>query len=153
MTENDARRIQALAEARTWLNTPFRHQGRRKGSGVDCIGLVLVAARAVGALTPEQEAEIPNYGRLPFQNSLMKYMDRHLLRIREEHIKPLDIALIQICGRPMHVALLTDYGLHGEARAPFGLLHAMADIGRVSEQRYEPLNWTVRQFYRLPGLD
>ena len=30
-----------VAEARTWLDTPYLHQGRRKGHGVDCLGLVI----------------------------------------------------------------------------------------------------------------
>ena len=29
-----------LAEARSWLGTPYRHQGGRKGVGCDCLGLV-----------------------------------------------------------------------------------------------------------------
>jgi hypothetical protein len=37
-----------VAEARRWLGTPFRHQGRIRGEGVDCIGLVLEPARALG---------------------------------------------------------------------------------------------------------
>jgi cell wall-associated NlpC family hydrolase len=29
-----------IAEAMTWLGTPYRHQGSRKGVGCDCLGLV-----------------------------------------------------------------------------------------------------------------
>ena len=29
-----------VAEASTWLGTPYRHQGSRKGVGCDCLGLV-----------------------------------------------------------------------------------------------------------------
>lgn len=28
--------LQAVAEAITWLGTPYHHQGRVKGVGVDC---------------------------------------------------------------------------------------------------------------------
>lgn len=33
-------RGRVLAEARTWLGTPYRHQAGRKGVGADCLGLV-----------------------------------------------------------------------------------------------------------------
>jgi hypothetical protein len=36
-----------LREARTWLDTPFCHQGRKKGVGVDCLGVLVGVARAL----------------------------------------------------------------------------------------------------------
>ncbi len=36
-----------LAEAMTWVGTPYRHQGRRKGVGCDCSGLVLGVWQAI----------------------------------------------------------------------------------------------------------
>lgn len=43
-----------VAEAMTWAGTPYRHQGRTKGVGCDCIGLVLGVWRAVHGAVPEQ---------------------------------------------------------------------------------------------------
>ncbi len=37
-----------LEQARTWIGTPYHHAGRSKGAGVDCIGLVVGAARELG---------------------------------------------------------------------------------------------------------
>ena len=42
-----------MAEALSWLGTPYRHQGRKKGVGCDCIGLVLGVWRAVYGAAPE----------------------------------------------------------------------------------------------------
>ena len=42
-----------VAETLTWLGTPYRHQGRCKGVGCDCIGLVLGVWRAVYGSAPE----------------------------------------------------------------------------------------------------
>lgn len=36
-----------VAEAMSWLGTPYRHQGFRKGVGCDCLGLVRGVWRAV----------------------------------------------------------------------------------------------------------
>lgn len=42
-----------IAEAVTWLGTPYRHQGSRKGVGCDCLGLVRGVWRAVYGAEPE----------------------------------------------------------------------------------------------------
>ncbi len=42
-----------MAEARSWIGTPYRHQGDRKGVGCDCLGLVRGIWEAVyGAPAP-----------------------------------------------------------------------------------------------------
>jgi len=35
------KRIEIVNEVRTWLDTPFQHQGRLKGVACDCIGLIV----------------------------------------------------------------------------------------------------------------
>ncbi|MDQ2634834.1 MAG: NlpC/P60 family protein [Pseudomonadota bacterium] len=42
-----------VAEALSWLGTPYRHQGRRKGVGCDCLGLALGVWSAVYGTAPE----------------------------------------------------------------------------------------------------
>lgn len=44
-----------VGEALTWLGTPYRHQGSRRGVGCDCLGLVRGVWRAVYG----SEAETP----------------------------------------------------------------------------------------------
>jgi cell wall-associated NlpC family hydrolase len=41
-----------VAEALTWLGTPYAHRQRLKGAGVDCAGLPLEVYAAVGAIPP-----------------------------------------------------------------------------------------------------
>lgn len=43
---SDAERMAFIAEARTYLDVRFRHQGRSR-NGLDCIGLCVVAMRAI----------------------------------------------------------------------------------------------------------
>jgi cell wall-associated NlpC family hydrolase len=48
-----------VAEARTWLKTPYHHQGRVKGAGVDCAQfLYAVFVEGTGVVPP---FEIPGY--------------------------------------------------------------------------------------------
>lgn len=51
-----------VEQARTWLETPYHHAGRVKGpqGGVDCIGLIVGAARELGVEVP---SDTTAYGR------------------------------------------------------------------------------------------
>ena len=48
-----------VAQARAWLGTPWRHQGRSP-RGVDCAGLVVLVARALGLA----DHDVAGYSRL-----------------------------------------------------------------------------------------
>ena len=41
-----------VEQTRTWIDTPYHHAGRIKGAGVDCIGLIVGAARELGVEVP-----------------------------------------------------------------------------------------------------
>lgn len=55
--ESDDGRAAIVAEARSWLGTPYQHQASLKGAGCDCLGLVRGVWRAV--VGPEPEAPPP----------------------------------------------------------------------------------------------
>lgn len=46
-------RAQIVAEAHTWLRTPYHHQAHVKGAGVDCVWLLIEVYRSVGIVAPE----------------------------------------------------------------------------------------------------
>lgn len=48
-----ARQDRLVAEARTWLGTPYVHQMARRGAGCDCLGLVRGVWRGVIGHEPE----------------------------------------------------------------------------------------------------
>jgi cell wall-associated NlpC family hydrolase len=51
--ENEAaERVAFVAEAKTWLGTPFRDQGDVKGGGVDCAMLLVRSAVGTGLIAP-----------------------------------------------------------------------------------------------------
>ena len=52
-------REEIIASARSIIGTPYVHQGRVKGVGVDCVGTILIVARELN-LT---QFEISGYGR------------------------------------------------------------------------------------------
>ena len=65
-----------LTEARSWMGTPWHHQARLKGVGVDCIGLVVGVCSALGL--PLEDSK--NYARYPDGVALAKELARQLVQ-------------------------------------------------------------------------
>lgn len=67
-----------LAEAMTWLGTPYRHQGSRKGVGCDCLGLVRGVWRAVYGGEPERPGPYsPDWAETGTGDPLIEAARRH----------------------------------------------------------------------------
>jgi cell wall-associated NlpC family hydrolase len=132
-----------VAEARRWLGTPFRHQGRIRGEGVDCIGLVLEPARALGLTDYRPGA----YSRLPDAGTLQCELARHLVTVTKAGMRPGDVLLVAAPLSPCHLALVGELG-----GAPT-MIHASGPIGRVVEHGIDAV-WEgrIRGVYRFPGL-
>lgn len=147
---NSDLRAAVLAEARSWIDTPFRHQGAAKGAGVDCAMLTICVGRAVGVLdwTPERWAPFVAYGRLPNPAKMREAMATFLVEIAEAERAPGDVAWFAWrSGLPMHLAVMAEF----EGRET--MIHATQQIGRVVEHGYVP-PWTRRidSWWRYPGL-
>ena len=110
-------------QARTWLGTPFVHQGRAKGAGVDCIGLLIGCAREAGL----GEYRFAAYGRLPDPKVLMKEVDQNLIRVRRDP-QPGDALLFRIINEPMH------FGIYVGDQC---FIHAYLVAGKVIEDRLD----------------
>jgi NlpC/P60 family putative phage cell wall peptidase len=121
-----------IAEARSWIGTPFHHQGRVKGAGVDCIGLGIGVGKALGLVPPE--FEFTGYRRTPTGRTLIDVMrDSGLVdEVYEPH--PGDILVFKIDQDPQHVAFLTDSNT---------LIHSYAQARKVCEARYDSV-WRKR---------
>jgi len=55
------RNFDVVSKAREYIGTPAVHQGRVKGVGIDCVGLIVCVGRECGALITEA---IPCYKRI-----------------------------------------------------------------------------------------
>ncbi|MBS3962570.1 MAG: C40 family peptidase [Sandarakinorhabdus sp.] len=109
------RRSDLVAAARGFIGTPWRHQGRLKGVGVDCVGLVVGALAEVGILVDGRT----DYPRQPDPDELLGQL-RTWCR-RRPKARPGDILLFAMDGhRPQHIGIATDIGVihaHAGARA------------------------------------
>lgn len=109
----------AVTAAQGALGTPFHHQGRASGIGLDCIGLIVHALKASGFEVADQT----DYGRKPESTRLIAALERHGFR-QVEKIAAGDVLVFRITYAPQHVALAVS-----NAR----MVHAYAPAGRVVE--------------------
>lgn len=132
-------RAEVIAEARTWLGTPFHHQGRVKGVGVDCAGVVLETARALGI----DALDLRGYGHRPDSDEMIHHCRKQMKEVDLEDAQEGDIILIEIDRAPQHLVILTDVGM----------LHAYAQRRRVVEHVIDQ-QWRdrFRAAFRLPGV-
>ncbi len=128
-----------IAAARACLGTPFRHQGRIPGSALDCAGLVVAVAEAIGAEYIDQVG----YGRVPAENQLAMALENQPCLARVASCLPGDVLLLSFGGEPQHLAI----------SAGTTLIHAWETIGRVCEHRFDA-RWRSRvvQVYRFAGV-
>lgn len=110
-----------VATARRCLGTPFCHQGRVVGVGLDCIGLVVVCYRSAGFTV----SDTLGYGRRPDGVSLCAALVAHGGSLVED-VQPGDVLVFRYDGQPQHVGLATD-ATH--------MIHSFALARRVVETR------------------
>lgn len=72
-------RAAIVAEARSWIGTPYRHQASLKGVGCDCLGLVRgVWRNCVGAEPERPPPYAPDWAEATGRDTLMAAAARHL---------------------------------------------------------------------------
>jgi hypothetical protein len=147
-----------MQEARAWLGTRFRHQGRCKRTdahdgGVDCLGLLIGVAAALdlrdrhGALlTTHDRTDYPTH---PDGGALQCALNRALYPIALNALTPADIALFAYERNPQHLGIITTYDT-----VSLGILHAYAPAKCVVEHTLDD-SWQTKMIaaFRLPCVD
>lgn len=105
------------------VGTRWRHQGRMAGVALDCIGLLVIAARDCGV---ELEAEPPKYGAHRKGTEIRDALAKVAVRVdgppRQGDLLALDP---DVDGEPHHL---------GIALGPDELVHTSVKTGRVTVQ-------------------
>jgi cell wall-associated NlpC family hydrolase len=142
-----ATREQVVAEARTWLGTPWVHQHRAKGHAVDCAGLIIGVARALGLVS--EDFEVPGYGTQP-DGRLLDLCQRFMRPVARDNMQPGDVVVVAVDKDPQHLGIVTPY--RGESLA---MIHATSTGQRgVVESRlvFTPV-FQFRAAFVLPGVE
>lgn len=118
-------RQQIVAEAATWLRTPYHHEAMVKGAGVDCAQILIAVYSAVGL------AEKPDIGHYPPDWMLHRSDERYLGWIEKycdivEKPQPGDIAVFKFGRCFSHAGIVTFPGWPA-------MIHAHRPSGCVCE--------------------
>ena len=137
-------RAQIVAEAREWMGTPFHHQARCKGAGVDCVGLVIGVCKKL-KLT---DFDHYTYSRIPDGQMMKATCEANMARIPFAEIIPGDVILFHFGSHPQHLAIVGDHP-HGG----LSIIHSYAPSKKVVEMSLSQ-EWIDRivACYRLPGV-
>jgi cell wall-associated NlpC family hydrolase len=128
-----------VAAAKSYIGTPFHHQGRLPGVGLDCAGVVVCAAAACGM----DIRDVRGYGRVPAGGMLEQAVLDHCDLVPLNEIRSGDIMLFCFLREPQHLAVF-DNGM---------LIHAYSSVGKVVENSFDDV-WRsrLRGCYRLKAM-
>jgi cell wall-associated NlpC family hydrolase len=119
-----------IAEARKCLGTPFRHQGRSRGLGLDCGGLLIVVGNAL-KLAPWEHFNVVGYGRYPQETEVRTALASAMDRIFDwQQVRPGDVIVVADPngGRAVHMGIVAQ-DEHGRRT----MIHATAQSRKVVE--------------------
>lgn len=130
MTEVEARAAM-VAAARGMIGRPWRHQGR-SATGIDCVGLVILAARAAGF----EAADVTGYSRRALGAGFLEHFRARMRAVHPDAGRPGDVLVFTETAYPCHCGVLAERG--GAAT----VIHAHAPRRRALE---EPLEGDLRR--------
>jgi cell wall-associated NlpC family hydrolase len=134
---------QVVEEARKYLGTPFHHQGRLLGVGIDCVGLLANIGKTLGLFNYDNRA----YGRQPVKGLLESELQKVADEIPAREATEGDLVLFWFAWKshaPQHVGIITDRGI----------LHTWAGGGKVVEHPMtQPWRKRMCGTYRIRGVE
>lgn len=138
-----ATREQVIAEARTWIKTPWRHQGRLKGISCDCVGVVVGVGVALGLLPPGFNPT--GYSRSPDPAIMRAHLKQYLDRIAVDDLRGGEILLLAPRRIAQHLGIYTFDN---------SIIHAIDETRGVREHRLDDL-WrsSIISAYSYRGLE
>jgi len=134
-----------VAEARRWLGTPFRHQGRVLGEAVDCGGIIVCLARRFGL--DQGYLDPPGYPPQPHTDFMERLLDSYADPVPVKSRRPADIITFAFGRNIHHLGILTEENriLHAWNRGPGSTV--------VETRLSGPFVEAMRRVYKFRGLD
>lgn len=135
--------IEVVQTARKWIDTPFKHQARVLGLGVDCGGVLLCVAHERGL----SDYDIDGYPRVPDGVTIKAILRSQMIELDNiDCARVGDALLFAFEQDPQHLGIITRID-------PMYLIHAYQPRGKVIEHRIDN-KWRrrVRGVYRFPGV-
>ena len=111
-----------LEFARQCIGTPFHHQGRIPGVGLDCGGLLAVVGHAAGL--PVED--ISNYPHIPADSSFRALIERQTNKIQFNDLQLGDLVMFKFDKEAQHIGIVSSL-------EPLMMIHAWAQMRKVTE--------------------
>lgn len=143
---------QIVGKAREYVGTPFRHQGRIKGLGLDCVGLPLCVGEDLGLKDkdgkPFLKTDNANYSDQPQDQFVHQEAVRRMIAIPSSELRDGDMVTLKVPSIPCHVAIIsTVCGVRG-------MIHAYAPskkcVEHVMDKKWER---RIEGCFRFPGVE
>ena len=133
--------------AKTYLGTPWKHQGRLKHKGIDCAGYIVKVMEELGL---DISFDLQGYERIPDGQKLAQIAHDNGKEVLLKDIKDGDVILFNILGNPQHLAFYyQENGINY-------ILHAYGDksVNKVVAMRLDS-KWKNRicGVYRINGVE
>lgn len=148
-----ATRADVIAAARSYIKTPFVHQGRMKGRGLDCVGLILSVGEDLNLLdktgAPIRRDDYTGYAAQPSDAFVRDEMKRRLNEQLRNDLQPGFAVAIKLPYFPCHAGFLT------ERNGVLYMCHALSGLKyEVTEHRVDE-QWRSRfcGVFSLPGVE
>lgn len=150
-----ATREQVVAEAKEWIGTRWKHQGKLKGVGCDCAGLIIGVGLNAQAMTIDFDGwvakAVEGYSMRPNPKTMLLALNHWMIRIRKDEAGAGDVVYRSYGGDPQHLGILT-----GLMRDPSsGIIHALVWPSRKVVEHRTDEEWysQVMSAWRFPGLE
>jgi NlpC/P60 family putative phage cell wall peptidase len=137
----------AVDIARSWIGTPYRHQGSRRGAGADCLGLVRgVWRELLGSEPVPVPPYTPDWSEARREEELWAAARRHLDPLEIEAAGPGDVLLFRMRSGSVakHLGILSEGGA-----AP-RFIHAYSGHGVVESSLTGPWRRRVVAAFGFP---
>jgi NlpC/P60 family putative phage cell wall peptidase len=139
--------MDVVAEARSWIGTPFLHQGRTK-QGVDCAGHVAGVALALNAIDASWKTKLDaTYAHVPkVMPEVLQALESCMTEIPKAQAEPGDVLVIGWKSQAPHI------GFMGAAYGQPTLIHALfgeGGKGVVEHRISDRWNRRIVAAYRL----
>lgn len=137
-----AKANEIVLAAHTFIDVPYRHQGRSK-NGIDCAGLVICTAKLVGI----SSFDTSSYSRRPNADEFTKQMIKAgCTQLPVSELAHGDILRIRTSGWPVHLGI---YEI--DERGDQWYIHAYLPYRKVARDPLTPEVWReVSSVWRFP---
>ena len=124
--------------ARAELGTPWKHQGRIAGSGLDCVGLILHAAKEANAI--DRDFDFTNYRREPVPEEMLRWLEVYCREM--DTMEPGDVLWLRVANQPTHLAIVSENNT---------IIHACATFPRkvIEERITSEVSRRIMRIYRI----